>query len=62
MYATIHVMRDAKGKTVADMFPSLFEDDDDYDDEPPISDEDAAGLQALMARMNQQNKQERYGP
>ncbi|MBR2775644.1 MAG: hypothetical protein IKD75_00810 [Prevotella sp.] len=56
------MMRDAKGKTVADMFPSLFEDDDDYDDEPPISDEDAAGLQALMARMNQQNKQERYGP
>ena len=51
-------MRDAKGKTVADMFPSLFEDDDDYDDEPPISDDDAAGLQALMARMNQ----EMHGP
>ena len=34
VYATIHIMRDAKGKTVADMFPSLFEDDDeDYDDE-----------------------------
>lgn len=49
-------MRDPKGKTVADMFPQIFEDDDDYDDEPPISDEDAAKLQALMTRMNQQNK------
>ena len=34
----------------------IFEDEDD--DEPPISDEDAAKLQALMTRMNQQNKQE----
>ena len=54
VYATIHVMRDPKGKTVADMFPQIFEDDD-YDDEPPISDEDAAKLQELMTRMNQQN-------
>lgn len=56
VYATIHVMRDPKGKTVSDLFPQIFEDEDD--DEPPISDEDAAKLQALMTRMNQQNKQE----
>lgn len=49
-------MRDPKGKTVSDLFPQIFENEDD--DEPPISDEDAAKLQALMARMNQQNKQE----
>lgn len=57
-YAAIYAMRDPKGKTVADMFPRIFEDDDDIDDEPPISDKDAAELQALMERMNQQNKQE----
>lgn len=51
-------MRDPKGKTVSDLFPQIFENEDDIDDEPPISDEDAAKLQALMARMNQQNKQE----
>ena len=56
VYATIHVMRDPKGKTVSDLFPQIFEDEDD--DEPPISDEDAAKLQALMTHMNQQNKQE----
>lgn len=53
-YAAMFAMRDPKGKTVADMFPQIFEDDD-IDDEPPISDEDAAELQALMERMNQQN-------
>ena len=46
-------MRDPKGKTVSDLFPQIFENEDDIDDEPPISDEDAAKLQALMTRMNQ---------
>lgn len=45
-------MRDAKGKTVADMFPSLFEDDDD-DYEPPITDDEAAEMQANMRAMNE---------
>jgi hypothetical protein len=49
-------MRDPKGKTVADMFPQIFEDDDDIDDEPPITEGEAAELQALMARMNQQSE------
>ena len=44
-------MRDAKGKTVADMFPSLFEDDDE-DIESPITDDEAAEMQANMRAMN----------
>ena len=48
-------MRDAKGKTVADMFPSLFEDDDE-DLEPPITDDEAAEMQANMRAMNEAAK------
>ena len=51
VYAAIHVMRDPQGKTVADMFPMLF-DYDDEDDEPPITEEDVADLQQLMATIN----------
>lgn len=51
-YAATYTMRDPKGKTPSDIFPSIF-DDDDIDDEPPITDEEAADFQALMARMNQ---------
>ena len=58
VYATIHVMRDAKGKTVADMFPSLFEDDDE-DYESPITDDEAAELQANMRAMNETVKSDR---
>ena len=43
------------GKSVRDLFPQIFEDDDDYDDEPPITEEDAAELQELMTRMNAQS-------
>ena len=53
VYAAIHVMRDPQGKTVADMFPMLFDYDDD-DDEPPISEEDVAELQAEMDAINSQ--------
>jgi hypothetical protein len=57
VYAAIHVMRDPQGKTVADMFPMLFDYDDD-DDEPPISAEDVADLLADMEAFNneQNNK------
>jgi hypothetical protein len=55
-YAAIYAMRDPKGKTVADMFPQIFEDDDDINDEPPITDDEVADLQALMASMNQQSE------
>jgi hypothetical protein len=52
-YAAMFAMRDPKGKTVADMFPMLFEDDDD-DDEPPLSKEDAEELLAVMDAINAQ--------
>jgi len=51
-YAAMYAMRDPNGKTVADMFPILFEDDDD--DEPPITAEDMAELQAEMDAINSQ--------
>jgi hypothetical protein len=53
VYTTTYAMRDPKGKTVEDMFPMLFEDDDDYD-EPPISAEEVAELQAEMDAINSQ--------
>ena len=50
-YAAIYAKRDPQGKTVADMFPMLF-DDEEEDDEPPITEEDVADLQQLMASIN----------
>ena len=55
-YATIYAMRDPKGKTVADIFPMLFDDEDD--DEPPITEDEAAELQQLMADINAQHQQQ----
>ncbi len=49
-YAAIYAMRDPNGKTVADMFPQLFEEDDD--DEQPYTEEEAAELQSIMAAIN----------
>ena len=53
VYAATYAMRDSKGKTVSDMFPMLFEFDDD-DDEPPLTKEDVAELQAEMDALNSQ--------
>lgn len=50
VYAATFAMRDPKGKTVSDMFPMLFDEEDD--DEPPITKEDAADLQQLIAAIN----------
>jgi hypothetical protein len=55
VYAAMFAMRDPKGKTVSDMFPTLFEDDDDYD-EPPVSEEDVANMQSLMKAFNSQTE------
>ena len=49
VYAATFSMRDPQGKTVEDMFPSLFDDDDDA---PPITDEEAAELSDMIASMN----------
>lgn len=59
VYATIHVMRDPKGKTPSDMFPQIFEDDDiDEEMEPTLTDEECAGLQADMDAWNAQHQGE----
>lgn len=49
-YAAMYAMRDPQGKGVEDVFPMLF-DNDDYD-EPPISEEDVADMQAMMEAFN----------
>lgn len=56
-YAAIYTMRDPKGKTVADLFPQIF-DDDDENEAPPLTDEDAADLQALIDAENANIKSE----
>ena len=50
VYAATFSMRDPQGKTVEAMFPSLV--DDDGDDSPPITDEEAAELSDMIASMN----------
>ena len=58
-YNAMYSMRDSQGKTVEDMFPMLFDDDDE--DEPTISEEDVADMQADMEAfekyLKQNNKQ-----
>ena len=53
-YAAIIATRDSHGKTVKDLFPMLFEDDDEEEHEP-ISQEEIDELQAEMAAMNNKN-------
>ena len=55
VYAAMYAMRDPKGKGVEDMFPMLFEDDDD-EDEPPISAEDVAEMHAVMSAISAQEE------
>ena len=52
-YAAMFAMRDPKGKTVEDLFPMLFEEED-YD-LPPISDAEVSDLQADIAAYNAAN-------
>jgi hypothetical protein len=55
-YAAIYAMRDPQGKTVEDLFPMLF-NDDDGDDGPAISQEDIDELQAEMDAINSQQQE-----
>ena len=57
VYATIHVMRDPQGKTVADMFPQLFKNDDDCENSP-LTDEDALNFQKELDALNAMQKEE----
>ena len=56
VYATIHVMRDPQGKTVADMFPQLFKNDDDCENSP-LTDEDALNFQKELDALNAMQKE-----
>ena len=51
VYASTFAFRGSEGKTVKDMFPSIF-DDEDYEMEPAITQEEQDELQALMAAEN----------
>lgn len=56
VYASIHTMRDPKGKTVEDLFPALFEDDEQIPSGPALTQDEVSELQAMMAAMNASNK------
>ena len=59
VYAATYAMRSSEGKTVTDMFPMLFNDDDGDDDtEPPISEEDASDLRQLINAVNARHRQQ----
>ena len=55
-YAAIFAMRDPKGKTARDLFPVLFEDDDEDKEPVMISDDEIEELQADMAAWNEQQR------
>jgi hypothetical protein len=60
VYSTIYMMRDSKGKKPEDLFPQIFESDDDEDEESdPISEEDRQQLLADMAAWQQQLDEQR---
>lgn len=52
VYTTIYTMRDPKGKTVKDIFPSLFEMDEENDESDTIIQEEVEDLQQFMAIIN----------
>jgi hypothetical protein len=54
VYAATFAMRDPKGKTVKDMFPSIFQDEDDVSS-PPLTDEECQELQELMNAINRKS-------
>ena len=56
VYAAIHTMRDPKGKTVEDLFPALFEDDEQIPSGPALTQDEVSELQATIAAMNASNK------
>ena len=58
VYASTFAFRGSEGKTVKDMFPAIF-DDDDYDMEPAITQEEQDELQALMAAENARISQQK---
>ena len=53
-YAAIYTMRDPKGKTVKDVFPALFADEEEYHE--PLDEQDRNELVGLMNSINSQNE------
>lgn len=51
VFAGMYAMRDPQGKTPKDMFPELFEDDDEYSG-PAISEDEVSELQDMMRSLN----------
>ena len=47
VFSSIYTMRDPKGKTVKDLFPALFEDDEE-EVAPPLTEAEQQELQELM--------------
>ena len=56
-FASMFAMRDPEGKTVQDIFPMLFDDDDEEEPTASISDEDREDLLGLMHSLNNDNKE-----
>ena len=57
VFASMFSNRDPKGKTVQDMFPMLFDDDDEEEPTASISDEDREDLLDLMHSLNNNKKE-----
>ena len=59
IFASTYAFRGSEGNTPRKMFPMIFEDDDDYEMEPAITEEEQDELQALMAAENARLASER---
>ena len=53
-YAAIYTLRDPKGKTVKDVFPALFADEEEYHE--PLGEQERNELVELMRSINSQNE------
>ena len=61
VYASTFAFRGSEGKTVKDMFPTIFEDDD-YEMEPAITEEEQQELQALIKAQNEETSEPTVNP
>lgn len=59
-YCAMYAFRGSDGKTAADVFPQVFDDDDDGEGrEPPISEDEVVELQEMMSAMNAQQAEKK---
>ncbi len=61
VYAATFAMRDPKGKTVKDIFPTLFPDEEEPT-APPITDEERQELVDLMSSINEDKRNKKPSP